>query len=78
MTGVSEMIVNITVKVFLALIGAGLIVGLAGTLICFGIDVMTDIDAYYAAEIFLTIALISFGMYILLFIIAFVFRVLTI
>lgn len=72
------MIVNIIAKVFLALIGAGLIVGLAGTLICFGIDAMTDIDAYYAAEIFLTITLISFGMYVLLFIIAFIFSVLTI
>ena len=72
------MIVNIIAKVFLALIGAGLIVGLAGTLICFGIDAMTDIDAYNAAEIFLTIALISFGIYVLLFIIVFIFSVLTI
>lgn len=72
------MIVDIIAKVFLALIGAGLIVGLAGTLICFGIDAMTDIDVYNAAEIFLTIALISFGTYVLLFVIVFVFSVLTI
>lgn len=72
------MIVDIIVKIFLALIGAGLIVGLAGTVICFGIDALTDVDAYNAAEIFLTIALISFGTYALLFVIAFVFSVLTI
>lgn len=72
------MIADIIVKAFLILIGAGLIVGLAGTIICFGIDAMTDIDAYNAATIFLTIALISFGTYAFLFIIAFIFSVLTI
>lgn len=72
------MIADIIAKAFLALIGAGLIVGLAGTIICFGIDALTDVDAYNAAEIFLTIALISFGTYVLLFVIAFVFSVLTI
>lgn len=68
----------IAVKVVLILIGAGLIVGIAGTLICFGIDAMTDIDAYNAATVFLTIAIISFGLYAALFVVAFVFGVLTV
>lgn len=73
---VSEMV--IIIKILLKLICAGLIVGLAGTIICVNIDAMTDIDAYNAAMIFLTIALISFGTYVFLFIIAFIFSVLTI
>lgn len=67
------MIVDIIAKILFGLIGVGLIVGLAGTLICFGIDAMTDVDAYNTATIFLTIALISFTLYALLVIAAFVF-----
>lgn len=66
-------IIAIIAKVLFGLIGAGLIVGLAGTIICFGIDAITDIDAYHAATIFLTIALISFALYALLVIVAFIF-----
>ncbi len=67
------MILDVIAKMLLGLIGAGLIVGLAGTLICFGIDAMTDVDAYNTATIFLTIALVSFTLYALVFILAFIF-----
>lgn len=68
----------IIVKTLLILIASGLIISLTGTIVCFWIDTMTDIDAYNAAAIFLIITLILFGIYVLLFIIAFIFSVLTI
>ena len=62
----------IIIKILSILIGAGLFIGLAGTIICFALDVMTDIDAYEAAAMFLLIALISFALYALLVIVAFI------
>lgn len=59
----------IVITIFFILISAGLFIGLAGTIVCVALDVMTNIDAYDAAEMFLTIALISFALYALLIIV---------
>ena len=61
--GVSEMIM---VKIFLILIITGLIVGLTGTVICFGIDGLTNIDATDGMQVFLMITLISFTLFAML------------
>lgn len=59
-TGVSEMII---IKILLILIASGLIVGLPGMIVCFGIDSLTDIDADRAMMAFLVITLIAFTLF---------------
>ena len=61
--GVSEMII---VKIVLTLIITGLIVGLTGTVVCFGIDGLTNIDATDGMQVFLMITLISFTLFAML------------
>lgn len=56
----------IIVKIFLVLIVTGLIVGLTGTVICFGIDSLTNIDATDGMQVFLMITLISFTLFAML------------
>ena len=63
----------ILVKIFLMLILAGLLVGLMGTIICFGIDSFTNIDADCAMMVFFTIAIISFALFAVLGIFALIF-----
>ena len=70
MTEASEMIL---VKIFLMLILAGLLVGLTGTVVCFGIDSLTNIDADRAMMVFFTITIISFALFAVLGILALVF-----
>ena len=63
MIEVSEMIL---VKILLILIASGLIVGLTGTVVCFGIDSFTNIDADGAMMVFFTITIISFVLFAVL------------
>lgn len=56
----------IIVKIFLVLIITGLIVGLTGTVVCFGIDSLTNIDATDGMQVFLMILLISFTLFAML------------
>lgn len=56
----------IIIKIFLVLIATGLIVGLTGTVICFGIDDLTNIDATDGMQVFLMITLISFTLFAML------------
>ena len=56
----------IIVKIFLVLIVTGLIVGLTGTVICFSIDCLTNIDATDGMQVFLMITLISFTLFAIL------------
>ena len=56
----------IIVKIFLILIVTGLIVGLTGTVVCFGIDGLTNIDATDGMQVFLMITLISFTLFAML------------
>lgn len=72
--GASEMII---VKIFLVLIVTGLIVGLTGTVISFGIDSLTNIDATDAMQVFLIIALVSFALFAVLGMAAAVFSIWT-
>ena len=67
----------IIVKIFLMLILAGLLVGLTGTVVCFGIDSLTNIDADRAMMVFFTITIISFALFAVLGIFALVFSILT-
>ena len=66
----------IIVKIFLMLILAGLLVGLMGTVVCFGIDSLTNIDADRAMMVFFTITIISFALFAVLGIFALVFSIL--
>ena len=63
----------IIVKIFLMLILAGLLVGLTGTVVCFGIDSLTNIDADRAMMVFLIITLVSFALFAVLGIFALIF-----
>ena len=63
----------IIVKIFLMLILAGLLVGLTGTVVCFGIDSLTNIDADRAMMVFFTITIISFALFAVLGIFALIF-----
>ena len=63
----------IIVKIFLMLILAGLLVGLTGTIVCFGIDSLTNIDADRAMMVFFTITIISFALFAVLGIFALIF-----
>ena len=63
----------ILVKIFLMLILAGLLVGLTGTVVCFGIDSLTNIDADRAMMVFFTITIISFALFAVLGIFALIF-----
>ena len=63
----------IIVKIFLMLILAGLLVGLTGTVVCFGIDSLTNIDADRAMMVFFTIAISSFALFAVLGIFALIF-----
>ena len=65
----------IIVKIFLMLILAGLLVGLTGTVVCFGIDSFTNIDADHAMMVFFTITIISFALFAVLGIFALVFSI---
>lgn len=56
----------IIIKIFLVLIATGSIVGLTGTVICFGIDGLTNIDATDGMQVFLMITLISFTLFAML------------
>ena len=67
----------IIVKIFLMLILAGLLVGLTGTVVCFGIDSLTNIDADRAMMMFFTITIISFALFAVLGILALVFSIWT-
>ena len=68
----------IIVKIFLMLILAGLLVGLTGTVVCFGIDSFTNIDADRAMMVFFTITITSFVLFVVLGILALVFSIWTI
>ena len=63
----------IIVKIFLMLILAGLLIGLTGTVVCFGIDSLTNIDADRAMMVFFTITIISFALFAVLGIFALIF-----
>ena len=63
----------ILVKIFLMLILAGLLVGLTGTIVCFGIDSFTNIDADRAMMVFFTITITSFALFAVFGIFALVF-----
>ena len=67
----------ILVKIFLMLILAGLLVGLMGTIICFGIDSFTNIDADCAMMVFFTITIASFALFVMFGILALVFSIWT-
>ena len=67
----------IIVKIFLMLILAGLLVGLTGTIVCFGIDSFTNIDADRAMMVFFTITITSFALFVMLGILALVFSIWT-
>jgi hypothetical protein len=67
----------IIVKIFLVLIVTGLIVGLTGTVISFGIDSLTNIDATDAMQVFLIITLVSFALFAVLGMVAAVFSIWT-
>ena len=67
----------IIVKIFLVLIVTGLIVGLTGTVIFFGIDSLTNIDATDAMQVFLIITLVSFALFAVLGMVAAVFSIWT-
>lgn len=67
----------IIVKIFLVLIVTGLIVGLTGTVISFGIDSLTNIDATDVMQVFLIIALVSFALFAVLGMVAAVFSIWT-
>lgn len=53
----------IIVKILLILIASGLIVGLPGLIVCYSIDIFTNIDADRAMMVFLTITLISLTLF---------------
>ena len=63
----------IIVKIFLMLILVGLLVGLTGMVISYGIDCLTNIDATDAMEVFLIITLVSFALFAVLGIFALIF-----
>nr|DAT69374.1 MAG TPA: hypothetical protein [Caudoviricetes sp.] len=67
----------ILVKILLILIASGLLVGLTGTVICFTIDSLTNIDADGAMMVFFTIAIISFTLFAALGISAVIFSIWT-
>lgn len=64
-------------KIFLILIATGVLVGLTGTIVCFGIDSFTNIDADRAMMVFFTITIASFALFVMFGILALVLSIWT-